>query len=132
MKHAVVLLTLTLFIVVAACRKSAPLNKEFILLKGDCRNVEGGDKVRICYDSLLQDSRCPVGMMCIWAGVAAGKFSFSVNSEEHILTLATANLAGYRKDTTVGNYHIELLEIAPYPGTHPPGPASAKVKVSKE
>jgi hypothetical protein len=63
--------------------------------------------------------------------MAVGKFSFLINTDKHTLTLSTLRFGPYNRDTIVGAYKIELLNIDPYPGEHPPRSASASVKITK-
>jgi len=102
-----------------------------------CKNpVISGDRVSICFDSLLTESRCPVYADCIWRGFAAGKFSFSANGETHSVRLSEFAVNGlFSKDTTVAGYKIEFIDLEPYPGTvSVPVPADiikAEIKITK-
>ena len=131
MKLAGVFLALPIIVAVAACKKSVSLRKGAVPLSGCRTEIFGNDQVKICYDSLVYESRCPEGMMCIWQGAAAGKFSFFINNNKHQLALCTLPIKPYAHDTIVGNYKIELLTIDPYPGVKDPPPASASVKITK-
>ena len=126
------LLALPIVVGVAACDKSGSLKKGVVVLSGCRTEVFGNEEVKICYDSLVSDSRCPADGVCIWQGEATGKFSFTVNNAtKHTLALSTLNYGPYNRDTIVGNYKIELLAIDPYPRVHAPRPASASVNITK-
>ena len=83
----------------------------------ECREWRGGDNaVRICFDSLAQDSRCPRGAVCFWTGVAQVKLTFSFKGQSHGLVLSPAySPARFPSDTVVSGYKIECLELLPYP-----------------
>ena len=126
------LLALSFIVTVAACDKSVPIRKGAVPLSGCRTEIFGNDEVKICYDSLINDSRCPADGVCIWQGTATGKFSFTINNaSKHTLTLSTLDWASYNRDTIVGNYKIELVNIDPYPAEHTPRPASASVNITK-
>jgi len=124
---------------VNSCSKSGLL-KEGTVELGLYKCINGkisGDKLRLCFDSLISDSRCPANAMCVWQGTAVAKFSLSKNNETSSFTLATINMSpNYRKDTTIMGYKIEFINLSPYPGTVPtPVPADqikAELKITKE
>lgn len=119
--------------VIVACAKSGPDKKPNGILMGKCNTIIlENDNLRICYDSLINESRCPEGMMCFWEGIATGKFYFHINdAAKHTLTLATRDIERFSRDTIIGNYKVELLNIAPYPGELKPGAARAEVKITR-
>ena len=101
-----------------------------------CKPVFSTSQVRICFDSLLSDSRCPANAVCVWQGFAAGKFSLSADGETYPFKLSTVDLPGlFPKDTVISGYKIEFINLSPYPGTVP-GPIpdnvrKAELKVTK-
>lgn len=141
MKIAILFLSLTVAATSNACKKDrdkSPKLKNGYIRLGECQDrIFNNETVKICYDKLLEDSRCPVGSQCFWQGQAIGEFSFHVNGNKHTLRLSTlysakrTPLLRYSKDTTIGNYKIELLDIDPYPGEDPAPPASASVSVTR-
>lgn len=100
-----------------ACNKSSEGDANTIPYQG-CREIaKGNDKLKLCYEELLEDSRCPEKSMCIWQGVAKARFTFHINGQQHTIHLSTMNLPpSYRNDTTVGGYKLTLTDIKPYPG----------------
>jgi hypothetical protein len=142
MKPAILLLALPLVIAMSACKKSkkesdiVEINKmsgtSSIPLSGCKTWAFTNDDVKICYDSLVEDSRCPIGGVCVWAGRARAKFSFHLNNQKHSIALTTSGAEYYRVDTVIGNYLIELIDIAPYPGQFPAPQSSATVKISRQ
>ena len=63
-------------------------------------------------DSVLRDSRCPIGVMCCWAGDAEVSFSLISNGNITNFTLHTLLI---HKDTTINNIDFKLLSVDPYP-----------------
>lgn len=75
----------------------------------------------ICFDSLLSDSRCPKGMVCIWQGTALIKISFHEKGNTHPLKMYL------KRDTTIDGYKITFTDLQPYPDTNAPAPQPAKI-----
>lgn len=66
----------------------------------------------ICLDSVLNDSRCPDGAMCIWEGNAEVKFKFEKLNENPIFFKLNTFL-NFTKDTIIDNYKISLIGLNP-------------------
>lgn len=95
-----------------------------------------GDRVKLGFDAVVSDSRCPANAMCIWQGAATATFSFTKNGDSHRFKLSTINMEPtYTKDTVIAGYKIEFINLLPYPGTFtPPAPDSqikAELKITK-
>ena len=70
----------------------------------------------ICYDSLVTDSRCPSDVVCVWAGIAIVKLSFTQNNS--IVSFKLSSMGGNYfppKDTTINGIKIKLIDLIPYP-----------------
>jgi hypothetical protein len=99
---------------------------------GSCANpVFETETVKICFDSLLTDCRCPKNVVCIWAGYAAGKFSFTQNNQTTVFSLsATRDFnTTYSTSTIISGYKIEFPDLLPYPDALDPSssiPANKK------
>lgn len=122
-----------------ACKKSVGAGSETslnIALHDCANNIFSNNQVRLCFESVIQDSRCPANAMCIWQGMAVCKFSFFTNGKSYPLTLSTLSIPGaYTKDTIVAGYKIEFITLTPYPGLPPvPAPGNeirAEVKIRR-
>jgi len=72
----------------------------------------------ICLDSVLNDSRCPTGATCYWAGNAEVRFKFErLNYIPVLFTLNTH--INFPYDAKVNGYRITLLDLNPYPAGGP-------------
>ena len=90
----------------------------------------GSDQLKLCYDSLIEESRCPANANCVWQGVAKARFRFFINDQEHAFYLSTLNFSTqYKIDTMIGGYTLKLVDIYPYPGTT--GQDRAEVEIIK-
>lgn len=75
-------------------------------------------QMNITFKNIAEDSRCPEGTQCVWAGVAVANVEFmSTTSRPMILQLSTAEVKGkdYHKTQSFNGYSISLKEITPYP-----------------
>ncbi|HEX6981579.1 MAG TPA: hypothetical protein VF181_02355 [Balneolaceae bacterium] len=63
----------------------------------------------IQFNDLLEDSRCPKGVTCVWAGNAKVAIQFN----KQIVSLNT--FTDYPKQATVSGYTIQLVSVSPYP-----------------
>ncbi len=77
----------------------------------------------ICFDSLLEDSHCPAGAVCIWQGSALIKVSFheAANTHRFIMSLKDFPGLGYPADTTINGYTIIFTDLKPYPSINGSG-----------
>ena len=74
--------------------------------------------IKITFKSVSQDSRCPEGVQCIWAGVAVADLELSGTSKKPMLiSLATQNFPAQKlsKTAVFDGYKIELQNVLPYP-----------------
>ena len=71
-------------------------------------------EITIKFDSLLNDSRCPVDLRCFWEGDAEVKLHFKKGSDRADFTLHTA-AAYFNSDTLLYGNIIKLIDLQPYP-----------------
>lgn len=84
----------------------------FTLAPGQTATVKGTD-ARITFKRVLEDSRCPVDVTCVWAGDAKIEITISRNGaadETRILSITPPN-----HEATVGNLRIRFVSFAPVP-----------------
>ena len=112
-------MTLTAF--VNSCSKSSDKFSEgSIELKlSECEDGNiAGDDLKLCFNAVVSDSRCPANAVCIWQGAATATFSFTKNGNTHRFNLSTITMKpNYTKDTVIAGYKIEFKNLLPYPGT---------------
>jgi hypothetical protein len=126
------LLVGALVLLLSSCRKTSDFTDGYIIEKHCEERIVNGSKVSICFNKMLEDSRCPLRAMCVWQGVAKGNFSFRAGNQQTELDLSTVNFKpGYTRDTVLFGYKIHLVDFKPYPGEGSFVPR-AKVDISKE
>ena len=141
MKTFLIIILITTIALGNSCSKSADkrLQEGTIELKLH-ESAEGrieGDKVKLSFDAVVSDSRCPANAMCIWQGAATATFSFTKNNDAHRFNLSTITMKpNYTKDTVIAGYKIEFINLLPYPGTVadpiPDTQRKAELKITKQ
>lgn len=93
-------------------QRRVKLQREFDVKAG--REVivkEAGLKIK--FDALLEDSRCPEGVDCVWAG--NGKISVTLKKGRMRGATFDLNTMTEPKSITHQGYEITLVKLAPYP-----------------
>jgi len=93
--------------------RSLPLNDTFEMKFGEVY-CNGAERIRIAFDSLYGDGRCPIGVYCVWEGNARVHFTLEDKKEgtsEFILNTS----GGLLTDTTIHGIVYELINLDPYP-----------------
>src|SRR5687767_9621575 len=88
------------------------LNKEINLKCGQEISIKA-ESLKISFNKVGEDSRCPAGTNCIWAG--NGKITITVsklNKEQKVLEL---NTTVEPKSGLYDDYEIKLMKLSPYP-----------------
>lgn len=90
----------------------AYLDQEFSLKVGQQASVRGED-LRITFRAVVEDSRCPEGAMCIWAG--NGRIEVELRSKGFAATILELNTYMEPKRISYVDYQIQLKSLWPYP-----------------
>jgi hypothetical protein len=96
--------------------KKIMLDKNFVLSVGQEVSTPDG-KLKIKFVSVPEDSRCPTGVDCIWAGNARVVLQVS-QTRGKLVTLELNTNPRDAADAAEGNYghyRIKLVGVAPYP-----------------
>jgi len=90
------------------------------------------EKISVTFQEVLEDSRCPVDVTCIWAGLAKVSLRVTVSGQERELSLSTSP----PNDSAVfENYTFWLILVRPVPRANQNIDSSAyfvTVRVDKE
>ena len=92
--------------------KTIKLNKEFTLSTKQKAYVKS-DKLTIEFVSVLEDSRCPTDVDCVWAGSA--KVQIKVSKGKMAAQVFELNTNLEPKTITYQGYKIEILDLNPAP-----------------
>ena len=91
------------------------LGEPFRLYVGETGRM--GNVLQVTFESLVEDSRCPLDTTCIWEGEIAAAFRVTTNSESRAVPFK--GFLGQDSDDVlqawVGQYNIAIEQIRPYP-----------------
>jgi hypothetical protein len=76
------------------------------------------DKLTVKFVSVMEDSRCPIGVDCIWAGNA--KIQIKVTSRKGISKTFELNTGIQPQTIQFEGYEIKLGELSPHPKANVP------------
>ncbi len=112
------MLLLLLLMVAGACHEIAgsngtELGERFPIKYGQQILIKDENLV-VRLDSVAEDSRCPEGMMCVWAGNARVVLTV-IHALDH--TAISLNTTLKPKEVTWLHYNFKLLSLSPYPKT---------------
>jgi len=70
--------------------------------------------IRVGFDELASDSRCPIGVFCIWEGNATVRIWGEVSPENRSFFELNSN-SQFRTEAAYLGFIIRLLRVLPYP-----------------
>lgn len=89
------------------------LNEKFILSPGQYACITGGN-LEIKFQEVIEDSRCPIGVECFWAGEVSCVIELTKEGSFHQIELTESGLTDeYSRDRYEG-YEI-IFHVTPYP-----------------
>lgn len=72
------------------------------------------DGLTITFEGVGDDSRCPTGVTCMWAGDAAAAFTFEKSPTGAMHRTLHTN-GRFERQTAYDRFVIQLQDISPYP-----------------
>jgi hypothetical protein len=107
-----------LVMVIAGCGNTKPgLGESFTLKVGQTVTIDGED-LKLKFDSVVSDSRCPSDVVCVWAGEAEVRLIATQNGADTPLVLVEEGLTSGLNVVDYKNYTIRF-KLTPYPvSTH--------------
>lgn len=100
--------------------KPAELGKPFDLRVGETALLEGED-LRVGFERVSEDSRCPAGVQCVWEGDAVAHVSLVKDAREKS-THALHTSGRFAQQASYLGYRVVLVGLAPYPKASRPIP----------
>lgn len=125
LKSVVLLLSILTF--VQACKKTAynTIEGNYNLRANETINLPKNSPSTLTVSDFT-DSRCPIDVQCVWAGVATIKVTITENNKTQNIELCKGG-CNVTKQATVQEfilndvaYTIELADLKPYPSTNKP------------
>jgi hypothetical protein len=96
----------------AAPAKDAALDQEFEVRVGQWVTIEG-ERLRVTLSRVAEDSRCPEGVTCVWAGNA--KVVLRLSKGRRRASTLTLNTGMDPKQAAFRGYEVKLVKLDPYP-----------------
>lgn len=95
-----------------SCQNSTtPLNpavgETFEIKFGESATIQS-EQIQVTFEELIEDSRCPEDVVCVWAGNA--KIIIQVDDQE-----VSLNTYSNPKYAELSEYNIKLISLNPYP-----------------
>lgn len=84
-----------------------------------------GTSVRITFNRVTDDSRCPVDVQCVWAGDA--KIELTITGQGAPADAKVISITPPNNEVTSGNLRIRFVGLAPAPKQSEPGASRAYV-----
>jgi hypothetical protein len=90
--------------------------------------------LRVAFMQLIEDSRCPSSVVCVWAGNGAVRLDITSGSGTQSVTLNTTGGPAFPSEATVAGLTFTLVELNPARKTPDPIPAQqyrATIRVTR-
>ena len=91
------------------------LGQEFDLRVGQQAAIEG-KRFKVRFAKVVNDSRCPADVTCVWAGNAEVLIEAEAKGRSASLKLNTHGGANFPKEGRYQQYIVELVALGPNPG----------------
>ena len=99
---------------VADAQRTITLGEAFTVGVGESVAFGGGTGVTLTFETVREDSRCPVGVTCVWAGDAVVVISVDDGSDS-VKTVELHTNDRFDTDAALDGHTLRLVELAPVP-----------------
>jgi hypothetical protein len=123
-------LLLTLAVLLNFTFASAQSDEQITIKTGQQRVTKTG-RITIKFLELVEDSRCPADVNCVWAGIAKIKIQLNKNGKTAVVELNTQN----EKSTVFQGHTVTLKDLQPRQSTtskYSPSAYSATLTITKK
>ncbi|MFC1932245.1 hypothetical protein ACFLXU_01260 [Chloroflexota bacterium] len=91
----------------------APLGQEFSLAVAQTAVIRG-ENLKIKFEEVLEDSRCPRGVTCVWEGRVRCLVQLTDNDSSEKIELTEHGLSAQSSEVTYKDYQF-AFHVIPYP-----------------
>jgi hypothetical protein len=103
-----------LLLATTACGETkVSLGQEFSLYMGETADMEG-EELQIRFLDVVEDSRCPTGVTCVWEGRVSCMVEITYLESLHRVALTQPGLTSWPAEKPFLRYQIEF-RVEPYP-----------------
>jgi hypothetical protein len=120
--RSLILSLLALALALGSCAhvKAGGSEQTFSLDEGQSAGLNNGG--RITFTNVVNESRCPQGVQCIWAGTATARFGLVLADRRETVSVLAVLPGGVGKDDLANQLPVDTLgvsvtlaELLPYP-----------------
>ncbi|HEX2120124.1 MAG TPA: hypothetical protein VHL59_00650 [Thermoanaerobaculia bacterium] len=111
---------------------SQPVREASVVLQYGTTSQVSSD-LRVSFAQLVEDSRCPASVACVWQGNGAIRLDVAIGGSAHSVTLNTAG-GEFPREASVGGYTFTLVTLDPQRQTTDPIPVQqyrATIRVTR-
>ena len=113
---------ITPFVFLAACASGGTspatptpaVNEEFTLAPGETASVKG-TSLRLTFERVSEDSRCPIDVTCIWEGDAVVVLKVKTETDEVTREVHTQGGEPRSRKAPAGDFVVTLVRLDPAP-----------------
>ena len=84
----------------------------------------GGEALEVRFDRVSEDSRCPIGVTCVWEGDAVVRVTVTKGASAGLELHTQVN---FPREATYAGYRVRLADLAPLPEANRPVDPAAYV-----
>ena len=104
-------IAMAVLVAVGAAGTAPELGRPFDLKPAEVATIEG---LQITFEGIGEDSRCPAGTQCVWAGDAAA--AFALQKPPAAAVRRTLHTSGrFERQAEVEGFLVRLEDVKPYP-----------------
>ena len=103
------LFPLTMALACTSLGAPVPLGRDFALAPGQSARIAVFDRT-VAFEAVLEDSRCPSGVTCVWAGNARVRLRLTRSGQDTTIVL---NTGLEPRAVRIGQMRLELREVTP-------------------
>jgi hypothetical protein len=111
--RAGIILLLLLLSAVSCGKPVVNLGEEFSLHIGESIEIEG-ENLQVKFVGVMEDSRCPRGVVCVWEGRVSCAVEITYNKSIHQIVLTQPGLSEQIASIAFESYQIDS-RVLPYP-----------------
>ena len=112
-----VLVSVALIMTLAGCGSridiKAELGQQFYLFFGNTVEIKG-ERLEITFAEILEDSRCPSDVVCVWDGRVRCRLDVNYRGSHYEVILTQPGLSNDYESGTFEDYRLSFV-IEPYP-----------------
>jgi hypothetical protein len=123
-------IAMVLMLASQATSREPEIGRPFELKPAEVVTIQG---LQITFEGVSEDSRCPTGVQCVWAGDVAAAFALQKSPDAAVQRTLHTN-GRFARQTEIDAFVVQLEEVKPYPkegATIAPGDYRATLVVTR-